>query len=180
MLLYLFRSRKKVWLLKSVKTGYSLLEVLVVISLFIILSSIGVVNYGKYQKRTTLKMMRDVSETFPHVVKTCITASGWKIIRPNGTTVYPCNDLDEIGYSCPESSTCNFWPNSSPPPTTDYVCLDVRRVIKGKKYQVHVIANKKDSSDYEVRCGKEIATYTNLRSTTACQTNAITTDDCDW
>ena len=73
-----------------------------------------------------------------------------------------------------------FGRTQQPHPATDYVCLDVRTEINKKKYQLHIIVNRNDINDYEIRCEKEVNSYTNLRSASSCQTNTITADDCDW
>ena len=124
MFLCLFETRKKLLSFRDTKKGFSLIEALVVIFLFSILSGIAVISYRTYTTRITLKTIRNVSEAFPHVIKTCVTASGWKITRPDGTTVYPCNDLDKIDYLCPVTAEdyagctpCSFWPDSATPPS---------------------------------------------------------------
>ena len=182
---------KKYFPVTSWKTqaGFSLLEVMFVVSLIVILGSIVVVNYKPHIDAVKLKQLKEISELFPKMLQVCVTASGgWEITRPDETTVQPCDTLEKIDFICPPSSKsaifeCTLYENSA----DGYICLDLRKKDKkDRKYQVYTIAEKSNVNNYKVLCNKEVASYTSLDDnicnipSSADITPAVEEDDCEW
>ena len=180
---------KKMFLIKpeNTQTGFTLLEMLIAISLFAILISISFVNYRAITKKLTLKNLKQVSVLFPTRLNTCITSSSWKVTRPDGTNIYPCTDTDsaeafsKIGYTCPEDtspadSTCNFLNND----TDGYVCLNVQKKIRGKTYEIHIIVNRDNRNDYKILCAEDVTTPENLSTSICNDSTGSSYSECDW
>ena len=168
------------------KKGFSLLEILIAVGLLAILTGIGVVTYRSVIVDLTLKKFREISEFFPNALNSCIVSSGWEIDHPqHSIPLKPCNNLKKIDYQCPPDTTCIPDPSTDPP--TDFpdplpnghICLDMRREIKNKKYQIYIIVNKEDRSSYEIRCPEVTSNYVNLPDAD-CQVNPDPNDDCKW
>ena len=191
---------KKTLFIKPVNTqnGLTILEMLIVIGLFAILTSISVVAYRTVTKNVAIKTFKQVSELFPIALSTCIASSGWKITTPTKTVVFPCTDLtsppnsakafSKLGYSCPadtspDDNTCNFWSNT----TDGYVCLNAQKKIKGKTYEIHVIVNRNNRNDYTIFCSDEdgdVTTPEGLSDTICTDPSSpsfsSTYSECDW
>lgn len=175
--------------LREARRGFSLVEMLIVISLLSILFGIAFVGYSAYIKNVTLKNMRKIAEAFPNVVNTCVTSSGWKVTLPDGTTtVNPCDDLTKLDFVCPISADgcpnsgwtnkcCDLWVD---PGNHSYICLDVRVEMSGKKYQLHVVVNRGDTNDYKISCAEEVPNYTDLNTTADCNPSNAALTDCEW
>ena len=174
---------------QETRKGFSLIEMLIVISLLSILFGIAFVSYSAYIKNATLSNMRKIAEAFPNVVNTCVTSSGWEVTRPDGTLVHPCNTLERLDFVCPiakkdcpnsgwPTTCCNLWVD--PSHTHSYICLDVRSELKGKKHQLHVVVHRGDTNNYKVSCAEISGTYTDLNTTADCDPGNTALTDCDW
>ena len=154
--------------------GYSLLEVLITLSLLGILSSIAAVSYTKYIKAIELKTLKQSGELFVSALHTCISSAGWKIITVSGTNKTPCfnNDttqkegvLKNIGFTCPGDS-CRYTTEKADPlhiKDAEYACLDIRKEVRGKKYQIYISSKIADRNTYQMECISVTGTaYTDL------------------
>ena len=157
------------------------MEILVAVGLLAILTGIASVTYRSVIKGITLKKFREISEFFPNALNSCIVSSGWEIDHPVAGRIKPCNKLKKIDYQCPPDTTCipDFDTDFPDPLPNGHICLDMRREIKNKKYQLFVIVNKDDRSSYEVRCSEITTNYVTL-PVADCQVNTDPTDDCEW
>lgn len=169
------------------QTGFTLLEILIAIGLFTILISISFVSYRVITKDLALKTLKQVSALFPITLNNCITSSGWKVTRPDGTDVYPCTDTNsaeafsKISYTCPEDTspadnTCNFLNND----TDGYVCLNAQKKIRGKTYEIHVIVNRNNRNDYKILCAENVTTPESLSTSICTGSTSSSYSECDW
>ena len=165
--------------------GYTLLEILVAISLLAILVSISFVSYRSVTKNIALKNLKQVSELFPTTFNNCITSSGWEIVRPDKSVIFPCSDSDsstalkKIDYTCPEGSTCVFHSNN----TDEYVCLNVQKKVRGNNYEIQVIVNRNNKNDYKILCsGKtaSVAAPEGLNDNICKDATTSSYSPCDW
>ena len=162
------------------QVGFTLLEVLIVIALLSILVSISFVGYRTVTKATELKNLKQLSELFPNALGNCIASSGWEVTRLDGTTIKPCTTIQKIDYVCPEKATCTFHNND----TDKYVCLNIKKKIRGNQYEIHVIVNRNNRNDYKTLCSDKDTSVTSLEgiSDSICKGSGTTStySGCDW
>lgn len=175
---------------KNTQTGFTLLETLIAIGLLAVLMSISFITYRSISKNVAIKTLKQVSELFPIALTTCISSSGWKVTTPLGTDLYPCTDtdsakaFDKIGYICPantspDDNTCQFVNND----TDGYVCLNILKTIKGKQYEIHMIINRNNSSDYKILCSDKdgnVTTPEGASNTICTAPSSSSYPECDW
>ena len=160
------------------KAGYTLIEILVTLSLIAILIGIATISYNNYVVSMTRKDMHNHGKVFVLSVQNCIAgAGGWTINRRDAANrnfkipENPCDvsdpDPDEVkknlktklNFDCPFKSDdpgvganadclAEFISN------TKHYCLSIQREIKGKKHQVFVNINPNNTSDYKIYCGE--------------------------
>ena len=134
--------------------GISLIEVLVAAGILVILSSIATVSYRGYILPVHLRQLRDAGKLFDSSFHSCISGSGWKINKYDGTTVNPCDALTKIGFACPTQNNgiCNMYHNGTSTTDPTAACVRIRQTIQGKKYHIFAKADLTNRSNYQIAC----------------------------
>ncbi len=166
--------------------GFSLIEILVTLSLIAILSSIAVVNYTGYTKLVELRSLVTAGEVFVAKLNNCISTSGWSVKKVDGTPLAACykdttNDadfiretLEIIGFTCPPDVTCKVVLDNATKKDASHICLDMRKTIRGKNYQLLITVEKDNRNHYRFACKPKVTSYTDLTDTTCAATDTTT------
>lgn len=151
--------------------GLSLVELITALGIFTVLSSVSFVTFRKQTLKAELVNFVDTAKSVQTSFKSCIASSGWKVTRPDGTTVYPCSALEKIGWKKAPSSIDGMGsqPDSTSESAATYFCTDFHLEAQGKKYQIQV-SFKLEDLETEIKCD-QVTDYT----TTPCTHTAHTT-----
>ena len=150
------------------KKGFTLLEVLIAVSLMAVLSGVSIVGYNSIKDRVYKRELRKEVILFMSSLKTCINSSGgWSVEKPDGTIVTPCDSLDDIDYQCPSKSNskddiaCSFVNNGS----NGFACFDISKTIGNTQHRLYGVVNIDNTSENNIVCG---------------QLSALSTSDCNF
>ena len=160
-------------LLQRKPKGYTLMELLLVVGLISIIAGISVWSYRPVVNTVTLRQIRDKASFFLTNFESCISSSGWTVDHPSGTTMYPCSNIDKIGYICPhEASECKVVKGPTDGDTdainavTEHICLDLGQTVKGENYQVYIVIDITNVARNKLAC-KELGTGAHVSLTAA-------------
>ena len=164
------------------RSGYTLLEMLIVLGLLSILSSIAVIQYRDSRQDTEKRNLKDSALLYATRVDTCIkVVGGWPKYRnkrtgetcDHGKTQDPCKVMckevssttpsPKLNYTCPAGATCEFFTHGTP--TRDvwrYHCLSIKKTVSGKKLQVVTVIPYDNPSDYQIWCAELSGEYVRL------------------
>ncbi len=176
------------------KKGYTLTEILIVLSILGILTGIATVSYRGYILSVNKRNLKQAGIMFATAVNTCIQNNGgWIIHRytqgaetcPTGKTepcivMTPCKAeqkptqnnthaelKSKLSFNCPPDATCKPFAHGNPiRDSWRYYCLSISKEVSGKKLQVIIRVAWHDPSDYQVLCNEITGSYINLSSPT--------------
>ena len=138
------------------KKGYTLTEILIVLSILGIVGGIATISYRGYNESVQKKDLKLHGELFANMVKNCVQGfGGW---QPK-TNVFPCKATtkaqlkDKLGFDCPQKATCRVYTNTTKP----YYCLSIRKTVSGKKLQVLSRIPYNNPTNYQLWCGQVTA-----------------------
>ena len=139
------------------KKGYTLIEILMVLTLIAIVSGIATISYRGYNLSVNKKDLKLHGELFANMVKNCVYGfGGW---QPN-PGIFPCKADDtaqlksKLTFTCPPDATCQAHTN----PGDKYYCLSIRKQVSGKKLQVLTRIPYNNPTDNQIWCG-EVSAY---------------------
>ncbi len=146
------------------KKGYTLIEILMVLTLIGIVSGIATVSYRGYNFNIQERDLKLSGKLFANAVKNCIgIVGGWSVIRSDGTTITPCKADDtaelksKLSFTCPPDATCDVHTQNS----YKYYCLSISKTVSGKKLQVLTRIPYNNPTDYQIWCG-QVSAYLTL------------------
>ena len=153
------------------KKGYTLIEILMVLTLIGIVSGIATVSYRGYNFNIQERDLKLSGKLFANAVKNCIgIVGGWSVIRSDGTTITPCKADDtaelksKLSFDCPPDATCYVHTQTS----YKYYCLSIQKEVSGKKLQVLSRVPYNNPTDYQIWCG-QVSAYLTLGGKTCKQ-----------
>ena len=122
------------------KKGYTLTEILIVLSILGILTGIATVSYRGYILSVNKSNLKQAGIMFATAVNTCIQSMGkWE---PR-TGIFPCKAdnttelKSKLDFTCPPDATCNPLMNTTKDSTGKYkykwYCLSIKKAVSGKK-----------------------------------------------
>ncbi len=164
------------------KKGYTLTEILIVLSILGILTGIATVSYRGYILSVNKSNLKQSSIMFATAVNTCIQNNGsWIIHRyTQGTETCPvdkadpCIEMtpckadntaelrDKLSFNCPPDATCNTAVHGNPSrgPRYQYYCLSIEKEVSGKKLQVITrVPWHNPSEPYQILCNEITGSY---------------------
>ena len=172
------------------KKGYTLTEILIVLSILGILTGIATVSYRGYILSVNKSNLKQAGIMFATAVNTCIQNNGgWIIHRytqgtetcPPGKTepcivMTPCkadeaNNTDDdtnklklkLDFTCPLGAICKTWAKTKQNDNSkNYYCLSISKEVSGKKLQVITRVAWHNPSDYQVLCNEITGSYMDL------------------
>ena len=158
------------------RSGYTLLEMLIVLGLLSILSSIAVIQYRDSRQDTEKRNLKDSALLYATKIETCISVvGGWtkyqglcKEVSPTTPGTLSKQPSSKLKYTCPSGATCEFWSYDHTTSTDDtlrYHCLSIKTEVSGKKLQVITLIPYDNPSDYEIWCGEVSGTYQDIGTT---------------
>ena len=142
------------------KKGYTLTEILIVLSILGILTGIATVSYRGYNESVQKKDLKLHGELFANMVKNCVQGfDGWE----NPTGVFPCavpdgihhtNLKNKLNFTCPADSAsegCATKTNND----KKFFCLMIQKKVSGKILKVITRVQYNNPSNYDIWCSKE-------------------------
>ena len=171
------------------KSGYTLLEMLIVLGLLSILSSIAVIQYRGTMLSSEKRELKDSALLYATRFDTCIKVlGGWTTYRSTkGTETCPtgktnpcipenyCKEVPppenappktrstqpskKLNYTCPAGATCEFFTHGNPAPSFRRHCLSIKKEVSGKKLQVVTVIPYDNPSDYKIFCAELSGDY---------------------
>ncbi len=161
------------------KKGYTLTEILMVLSILGILTGIATVSYRGYILSVNKRNLKQAGIMFATAVNTCIQSMGAWSPRPDVTPpLLPCKAdntaelKSKLSFTCPPEATCQVHTND----TKKYYCLSIKKEVSGKKIQVITRLTYNNPSDYQVWCG-QVTTPLNLNDKNCQQSESWTETD---
>ena len=134
------------------KAGYTLVEILIVLSILSIIGGISTISYNKYIENFTKQDLHMAGKVFVRSVERCINAVGaWKVKNNLNADIFPCKVLDSTNlksafkFTCPAKSDCKPKYNT----TSEHYCLFIRT----QNHSVVVRINTNNISEYSIFCG---------------------------
>ncbi len=160
------------------KKGYTLIEILMVLSILGILTGIATVSYRGYILSVNKRNLKQAGIMFATAVNTCIQSMGkWE---PR-TGIFPCkadesnnqdDDTDKLksklDFICPIDAICKTWAkNKQSDNSKNYYCLSIMKEVSGKKLQVITrVPWHNPSEPYQVLCNEITGSYMDLSGPT--------------
>ncbi len=139
------------------KKGYTLTEILIVLSILGILTGIATVSYRGYILSVNKRNLKQAGIMFATAVNTCIQSMGAWSPRPDVTPpLLPCKADDttelksKLSFTCPPDATCQVHTNT----TDKYYCLSIRKQVSGKRLQVLSRIPYNNPTDNQIWCGQ--------------------------
>ena len=161
-------------------TGYTLVEILITLSILSILSGVAYVSYQGYNLNVNKKDLKTHAELFARAVQKCISVNGkWSVtglsqagvpdspIKPCEATT-PAELKSMLGFDCPAGATCETYThgNTGGDDSFKYYCLSIKKTVSGKKLQVLSRISYK-TSNYQIWCsGDDLSAYLELNNGT--------------
>ena len=141
------------------KKGFSLIEVLVTLSILGIMTGIATVSYQGYKLDITKRELKNSGMMFATVINTCVRSMGGWQPRQN---IFPCKAetteelKSKLNFTCPVGATCDVHTHGNT--TADryrYHCLSIQKEVSGKKLQVITRVSYDNPSNYQILCNKD-------------------------
>ena len=147
------------------KKGYTLTEILIVLSILGIITGIATVSYRGYILSVNKSNLKQAGIMFATAVNTCIQSMGAWSPRPDVTPpLLPCKAdnttelKSKLDFTCPPDATCNPLMNPDKDSNGKYkykwYCLSISKEVSGKKLQVLTRIPYDNPSDYQIWCGQ--------------------------
>ena len=169
------------------KKGYSLTEILIVLSILGIVGGIATISYKGYNLSVNKRDLKLHGELFASAVKNCISNYGaWKIKNsplPGATDIYPCKIPEglnhqilkkRLNFTCP-SDWCYTIVNA----TEKVFCLKIQKRVSGKTLQVITRVHYDNPNTYDIWCNKEAKGFRGQEISKVCDKDDTYTKDDD-
>ena len=164
------------------KKGYTLTEILIVLSILGILTGIATVSYRGYILSVNKRNLKQAGIMFATAVNTCIQSMGSWQPRSDQPTLLPCKAdntaelKSKLSFNCPPDATCSTHTNSLSMPNPHdkyrYYCLDIKKEVSGKNLHIVTRVSYINPNNYEIWCGENPVSPFNIKNDRVCRRGA--------